>query len=41
MDLEISDADAFFPDYSEFKTIVREENFETDDFKYSFVELIK
>lgn len=41
VDKEVSDADAFFPDYSEFKNIVKQENFETDDFKYSFVELIK
>jgi len=41
VDQEVSDADAFFPDYSEFKNILKQENFETDDFKYSFVELIK
>ncbi|HNV96811.1 MAG TPA: dihydrofolate reductase [bacterium] len=41
VDCEVTDADAFFPDYSEFKNIIKQENFETDDFKYSFVELIK
>ncbi len=41
VDEEVNDADAFFPDYGEFKNIVSQENFETDDFKYSFVELTK
>lgn len=41
VDREVLDADAFFPDYSEFTNIVKQENFETDGFKYSFVELIK
>jgi dihydrofolate reductase len=41
VDKEVTDADAFFPDYSEFKNIIKQENFEIDDFKYSFVELTK
>lgn len=35
------DADTFFPDYSEFKNIVREEEREMDGLKYKFVELIR
>ena len=27
VDQEVNDADAFFPDYSEFKTIIKQENF--------------
>lgn len=41
VDEVIEDADTYFPDYSEFKNIIKEEHFETDNFKYSFVELIK
>jgi len=33
------DADAFFPDYSEFKKVVSEEKRESDGFKYTFLEL--
>lgn len=32
-------ADTFFPDYSKFKDIVFEETHETDDLKYTFLEL--
>ncbi len=35
------EADTFFPDFSEFKNIVKEETKETDDIKYSFLELLK
>ena len=34
-------ADAFFPDYSEFKNIISEENRSDQNFKYKFVELVK
>lgn len=37
----VEDADTFFPDYSEFKNIIKEEHFENDNFKYKFVELTK
>lgn len=32
-------ADTFFPDYSDFKKIVREENKESNKYKYRFIEL--
>lgn len=32
-------ADTFFPDYSDFKKIIREENKESDKYKYRFLEL--
>ena len=35
------DADAFFPDYSEFKKVVSEEKRESDGYKYRFLELEK
>lgn len=35
------EADTFFPDYSEFKTIIREEGLETDEYKLKFLELEK
>lgn len=35
------EADTWFPDYSEFDKIIKEEVHETDDIKYKFVELIK
>jgi len=34
-------ADTFFPDYVEFKKVVREEKGESDGYKYIFVELVK
>ena len=37
----VEDADTFFPKYEEFDKIVKEEHFETDDLKYSFVELTR
>jgi len=37
----VEDADTFFPEYEQFDKIVKEEHFETDKFKYSFIELIK
>ena len=33
------DADTFFPDYSDFKKIVFEENHESDGLKYKFLDL--
>ena len=33
--------DTFFPDYSEFKTVISEEKKESDGFKYTFLELEK
>lgn len=41
VDDEPADADAFFPDYSEFKKILKEEHRETNGLKYKFVELAK
>jgi dihydrofolate reductase len=35
------DADTFFPEYDQFDKMVKEEHFETDKFKYTFVELIR
>lgn len=37
----VEDADTFFPEYEQFDKVVKEEHFETDKFKYSFIELIK
>ncbi len=37
----VEDADTFFPEYDQFNKIVKEEYFETDELKYSFVELIR
>jgi len=37
----VEDADTFFPEYSQFNKIIKEEHFETDKFKYSFIELEK
>lgn len=36
-----SDADAFFPDYSEFGKVISREEHEENGIKYAFVELIK
>lgn len=36
-----ADADAFFPDYSEFKKVLKEKPRESNGLKYKFVELIK
>ena len=35
------EADTFFPDYSQFKTIISEEKKESDGYKYTFLELEK
>jgi len=35
------DADTFFPDYSEFKKVVREESKESEGLRYKFLELIR
>jgi len=35
------DADTFFPDYSEFKKIIKEESREYNGIKYTFLELIR
>ncbi|MDD3284721.1 MAG: dihydrofolate reductase [Patescibacteria group bacterium] len=37
----VEDADTYFPDYSEFKNITKEEHFENDNYKYKFVEFTK
>ena len=34
-------ADTFFPNYSKFKNTVKKETIETDNLKYSFLELVK
>ena len=39
IDAEAPSADAFFPDYSEFKKVVRREKREENGLKYEFVEL--
>ncbi|MFA6016959.1 MAG: dihydrofolate reductase [Patescibacteria group bacterium] len=41
VDKEYPDADAFFPNYSEFKKIVLEEDKVQGDLKYKFVELVR
>lgn len=41
VDKEFPDADAFFPDYSEFKKIIFEEKHENDRYSFKFIELIK
>jgi len=38
---EYSDADTFFPDYSQFKKIVFEENHTSSNIKFKFVDLTK
>jgi dihydrofolate reductase len=38
---EFTDADAFFPDYSEFKKKLFQENHQDKNYSYQFVELIK
>ena len=35
------DADTFFPDYSEFKNVVKEEEMDNGKYKFTFLELIK
>jgi len=35
------EADTFFPEYNEFKNIIKEETVETNGLKYSFLELIR
>jgi len=41
VDKEFPDADAFFPDYSEFKKVVFEENHISGDIKFKFINLTK
>lgn len=41
IDQEYPDADVFFPDYSEFKKIVFEENHTSNKIKFKFIELTK
>jgi len=41
VDDEPKQADTFFPDYSEFKKVVKSEERESDGYKYKFVELTK
>jgi len=40
VDKEYLEADAFFPEYGEFK-IVKEENHQDEKYKYKFIELIR
>ena len=39
VDAEDNEADAFFPDYSEFKTIISQKESSDSQYKYKFVEL--
>lgn len=41
IDKEFSEADAFFPDYSEFKNVLSERNSSDENFSYTFLELTK
>ena len=41
VDNEPTQADTFFPDYSEFKNIIKKEEKESNGYKYSFLEIIK
>jgi len=41
VDDEPTQADTFFPDYSEFKKIIKSEQKESNGYKYKFVELIR
>jgi dihydrofolate reductase len=41
VDDEPTQADTFFPDYSEFKNIIKKEDKESNGYKYSFVELTR
>lgn len=41
VDDEPTKADTFFPDYSEFKKIIKTEDRESSGYKYSFVELLR
>ena len=41
VDKEYSDADAFFPDYSEFKKVISEENHSSGEFQFKFIEIEK
>ncbi|MCD4704462.1 dihydrofolate reductase [bacterium] len=41
VDDTVEDADTFFPEYDQFNKVIKEEHFETDQFNYSFVELVK
>lgn len=41
VDKEVSDADAFFPDYSEFKKIVFEKEGEENGLRYKFIDLAR
>jgi len=41
IDDEPKDADTFFPDYSEFKNVIKSEPRESNGYKYSFVELTR
>lgn len=39
VDAEVSDADTYFPDYSEFSKVVYERESQDDNYKYKFLEL--
>jgi len=38
---EYPDADAFFPEYREFKKVIFEENYDLDNIKFKFIELVR
>lgn len=41
VDKEVSDADTYFPDYSDFKKIIYEKKSQDKNYKYKFLELVR
>ncbi len=41
VDREVADADAFFPDYSEFKKVVYRESVSENGYNYEFIDLVR
>ncbi|MBI5127180.1 dihydrofolate reductase [Candidatus Roizmanbacteria bacterium] len=41
VDKEYLDADVFFPGYSDFKKVVSEENYSSENLQFKFIELVK
>jgi len=41
VDSEVSDADTYFPDYSDFSKVVYERDSSDDNYKYKFLELVR
>lgn len=41
VDAEVNDADAFFPDYSEFQNIISEKRSRDENYVYNFIEISK